>query len=219
MKKQTIVIHSGGMDSSLCLALAIREFGKENVLSLSFDYQQRHSPELEQAAKICGCWQVDHAVLDIHCLQEITDNALMNSAIKIKQVKGEAPNTLVVGRNGLMARLGAIHAHHLGAKSIFMGVMGIEGNHSGYRDCSRAYMDLMQEILRVDLGDPEFTIRTPLVVMSKKETMELGHELDILDFLWEETITCYQGMRRDGCKECPACVLRNEGMAQFKAIG
>lgn len=217
MKKKMIVIHSGGMDSSLCLALGLKEFGAENILSLSFNYQQRHSPELEQAKKICADWHVDHIVLDIPCLQQITESALIDATLPITQGHGKKPpNTIVIGRNGLMARLGAIHAHHLGAKAISMGVMGIEGSNSGYRDCSRDYMDKMEEILRLDLDDSAFTIRTPLVHLTKKETMALADSLGILDYLWENTITCYEGKRREGCQTCPACKLRNEGIDLFR---
>lgn len=215
IKKDAVVIHSGGMDSSLCLALAKRDFKKENVLSLSFSYQQRHSNELEQAAKICRDWDVDHAVVNIDCLQTITKNALMDSAIPIEHLPNELPNTLVVGRNGLMARLGAIHANHLEAHSIYMGVIEVEACNSGYRDCSREYMDLKQELLRIDLGDPTFKIRTPIVKMTKKETMELAHQLGVLDYLLQETITCYEGKPKQGCRNCPACKLRNEGIRQF----
>lgn len=215
MKKKAIVIHSGGMDSSICLALAMREFGKENVLSLSFAYGQRHSPELERAAKICREWGVDHIQLKVDCLSAITENALMNSSIPMAQEKGQAPNTLVVGRNGLMARLGAIHAQHLGAHCIYMGVIEVEGSNSGYRDCSRHYMDLEQEVLRLDLDNPHFEIRTPIVKLSKKQTMELAHNLGILPFLLEETITCYKGIPQKGCTVCPSCKLRNEGIQEF----
>src|SRR4051794_26403640 len=101
-KYATIVVHSGGMDSSLCLAQAIQEFGKSNVLSVSFSYQQRHSIELERAALVCLHWGVSHTVLDISCLSQITDNALTRHSMDIVHLPGEAPNTLVVGRNGLM---------------------------------------------------------------------------------------------------------------------
>lgn len=217
LEKKALVIHSGGMDSSLCLALAIREFGAENVLSLSFSYDQRHSLELEQAAKICRDWNIDHVELSINCLKEITSNALMNPSEDIVHPEGKAPNTLVVGRNGLMARLGAIHAHHLGAHVVFMGVIEVESANSGYRDCTRKYMDLMEEILRLDLDDPSFEIRTPLVYMTKMETMQLAHELGVLSYLLKETITCYRGIKHAGCRSCPACILRNEGLAAFAA--
>lgn len=217
MRKQAVVIHSGGMDSSLCLALAIRKFGCQNVLSLSFNYNQRHSSEMLQAIKICRDWEVEHVILSIGCLKEITDNSLVNRALKIEHKESAPPNTLVIGRNGLMARLGAIHAHHLGASFIYMGVIEAEEWNSGYRDCSRRYMDLKQEILRIDLADPAFEIVTPLVHMSKLETLELGKELGILDYLLSETITCYEGISREGCRLCPACQLRNEGVRLFSA--
>lgn len=215
LKKKGIVVHSGGMDSSICLALAMQDLGKENVLSLSFSYNQRHSKELEQAKKICSDWQVDHVVIPIDCLKEITESALLNPSIAIRQEEGKPPNTLVEGRNGLMARISAIHAKHLGAHYIYMGIMELEGANSGYRDCSRLYMDLMQTILRIDLDDPLFEIRTPLVSLYKKDTLVLAHQLRLLTYLLNETITCYEGIAKQGCRRCPACQLRNEGIALF----
>ncbi|MEC7840493.1 MAG: 7-cyano-7-deazaguanine synthase QueC [Chlamydiota bacterium] len=216
MNKKAVVVHSGGMDSSICLAHACREFGSENVLSISFSYSQRHSNELIQAKKICKKWAVDNVVLSIDCLNQITDNALMNSSIQIIHNENSSPNTLVVGRNGLMARLSAIHANSLGAHYIYMGVIEVEACNSGYRDCSRDYMNLMEKILRIDLDDPEFEIRTPVVDMTKKETMELAHDLGVLEYLLSETITCYEGIPKEGCKRCPACKLRNDGILAFK---
>lgn len=215
MKKKAIVIHSGGMDSSICLALACKEFSPEMVLSLSFSYDQRHKNELECAKKICTDWKVDHAEIPITALSALTDNALTNTSIPISHLENSPPNTLVVGRNGLMARLGAIHANHLGASVIFMGVMELEAANSGYRDCSRKYMNMMEEILRIDLDDTQFTIRTPLVSMTKKESLQVADELGVLDYLLENTISCYEGIAGQGCKKCPACILRNEGIAQF----
>lgn len=194
MKKKAVVIHSGGLDSSLCLALAIREFGVENVLSLSFCYGQRHEPELKQAADICQCWGVDHVELSIECLQEITQSALIGNKIPIKH-HGQEANTIVIGRNGLMAQIGAIHANYLGAHCIFMGIIEVDAHKMGYRDCTREYVDLKQQSLRIDLADPSFEIRTPLVKMSKKETLELSHELGILEFLLDKSISCYEGVR------------------------
>ncbi len=218
MKKKALVIHSGGMDSSLCLALAIQEHGVQNVLSLSFSYHQSHTAELVQAEKICKDWKVDHTVISIECLREITENALTHpKKIAIQQLANQPPTTLVQGRNGLMARLGAIHANYLQAHIIYMGVIEVDSGNSGYRDCSRAYMDMKQTLLRMDLGDPLFEIRTPLVQMSKKETLILANQMGILEYLLEETVTCYRGLRRQGCEECPACVLRNEGLRAFYA--
>jgi 7-cyano-7-deazaguanine synthase len=215
MKKKAVVVHSGGMDSSLCLALAVQEFGADNVLSLSFTYNQRHSIELKKAAEISKHFKVDHVELDLSCLSQITESALIGNTKKIEHKVGEAPNTLVVGRNGLMARLAGIHAHSLGANCIYLGVMELEAANSGYRDCSRSYMDLIQEALRMDFANSKFEIRTPLVSMTKKETMDLGHKFGVLVYLLENTITCYEGIEKEGCMKCPACKLRNQGLKIF----
>lgn len=215
MKKKAVVVHSGGMDSSLCLALAVKEFGAANVLSLSFTYNQRHSEELNRARKISDYFKVDHVELDLTCLSKITESALIGNKEAIKHEAGTAPNTLVVGRNGLMARLAAIHANSLGANCIYMGVMELEEANSGYRDCSRSYMDLIEAALRMDFADPKFELRTPLVKMNKKETMELGYKLGVLEYLLETTITCYEGIEKEGCMKCPACKLRNGGLKIF----
>ncbi len=215
LKKRAVVVHSGGMDSSICLAQAIQDFGRENVLGLTFSYQQRHSSEIKQARLICDRWQVDHVEIDLSCLTQITENSLTRHSLPIEAKPGEPPNSLVLGRNGLMARLAAIHADSLGAQVIYMGVIEVESANSGYRDCSRLYMDKMEEILRMDLADSSFEIRTPLVFMTKRETLGCAHRLGILEFLLEETITCYEGIPKKGCGHCPACQLRNEGVAEF----
>lgn len=213
--KSAVIIHSGGMDSSLCLALAIKEFGPAQVLSLSFDYGQRHAEELKQAEKICADWQVDHLRIQIQFLSALTSNALLSHDIPIQHPIKQPPNTLVLGRNGLMARLGAIAAHERGAHCIFMGVLELEVANSGYRDCSRHYMDLMEKVLQLDLGDSSFQIRTPLVKMTKKETLELAEELGVLEYLLTQTISCYEGLQGEGCRVCPACRLKNEGIEAF----
>lgn len=215
MHKKTVVVHSGGMDSSLCLALAIEQYGAENVLAISFTYGQRHQLELDYAAKICKEWNVDRKVLEINCLSEITSNSLTDHSLEITHKKGSVPNTLVVGRNGLMARIAAIHAHHLGAKNIFMGIIEVEEENSGYRDCSRKYMDIIQAALRIDFSDYEFEIKTPLVFLTKKQTMDLAYQMGKLIFLLENTLSCYQGIADYGCGTCPACFLRNKGIEEF----
>lgn len=213
--KKAIVVHSGGMDSSICLALAIEQYGAENVLAMSFTYGQRHSNELDQAKLICEEWKVDRITINLDCLAQITDNALTNQSLDINHTKGETPNTMVVGRNGLMARVAAIHANHLGAECIFMGVIEVEEANSGYRDCSRKYMDIIQAALRVDFDNQQFEIKTPIIYMTKKQTMDLAYQMGILHFLVETTITCYEGEIGFGCGKCPACSLRNQGLREF----
>lgn len=215
LKKNTIVVHSGGMDSSICLALAKEQYGPKNVLSMSFTYGQRHSKELEAADKICKDWGIDHIIVNLECLQQITTSALLNKDTPIVHNAGETPNTLVMGRNGLMARIAGIHAHSIGANSIYMGIIEVEQANSGYRDCSRKYMDIIQAALRMDMGNSEFEIKTPIVYMDKPQTMELAYQMGILHYLLDTSISCYEGIVGYGCGKCPACKLRNEGIAKF----
>ncbi|MCT4643183.1 MAG: 7-cyano-7-deazaguanine synthase QueC [Bacteriovoracaceae bacterium] len=212
---KTVVVHSGGMDSSICLYLAIKKYGADSVLSLGFSYGQRHDNELDVAKKIADHFKVKRVVIDLSCLNQITTNALMDKNIKIEHKRDEAPNTLVIGRNGLMARVAAIHAFDKGAKSISMGVIEIEQANSGYRDCSRQYMDIIEKALRLDFACDNFRIETPLVKMTKLETMEVIEEYKDLEFLLENTITCYEGISKEGCGRCPACKLRNKGITDY----
>jgi 7-cyano-7-deazaguanine synthase len=207
---KALVVHSGGMDSSICLALAIREWGRERVVSFGVDYGQRHRQELTQSARICSDWGVKRVEFQIQ-MGRLTRDALTDHSLLIED--SQVPSTLVVGRNGLFTRLAAIQAHQLGASCIYLGVMGQE--HSGYRDCSSEYMALKQQILRIDLANPQFEIRTPLMAFTKAETLELAHQLGILDYLLRTTITCYEGIACEGCRQCPACMLRNRGLRTF----
>ncbi len=213
---RAVVLHSGGMDSSTCLKLAVNEHGAEHVTALSFDYGQRHVTELQAAADICAAWGVQRHTLDLTLLKQITHSALTDPSIAIQQHTNAAPNTLVVGRNGLMIHLGGIFANHIGADEMWLGVIGEATANSGYRDCSKRYMDLQQEIIRLDLDNPSFTIRTPLVHMTKADTTRLADRLGILEFLIHHTVTCYEGIRGTGCGRCPACQLRQEGLQHYR---
>lgn len=212
-RKRAIVVHSGGMDSSICLALAIESHGRENVLSLSFSYGQRHSTELESSKKICEDWKVEHDVIDLSALLTVTNNALVDKNLEITHKNGTSTNTVVIGRNGLMARMGALYAHNRGAFEIYMG--SVLEDVTNYPDCSRNYMDLMQQVLRIDLSSRTFAIHTPLTCMTKRETMHLAYRLGVLGYLLENTTTCYEGVPKAGCGKCPSCLLRNKGLKEF----
>ncbi len=212
---KAIVVHSGGMDSSICLKLAINKFGAQHVLALGFDYDQRHLTELEASKLICSSWGVKQKIFSLPFMKKITQNSLTNHDLEISTTQN-IPNSLVVGRNGLMARIAAIHADSLGAQCIYLGVIEVEEANSGYRDCNRKYFDKLEEILQLDFDNDQFKILTPIIKMTKSETMELVDSLGELDFLVKNTITCYQGKTHPGCGTCPSCKLRNEGLEIFR---
>lgn len=219
MKKQALVVQSGGFDSALCLYMAKLMYGAPAVYSLSFDYGQRHRFEVEAAKAICQSWSVDHRVISLPALAELTENSLTNLDLPISYGVDGKPNTLVVGRNGLMAHLAALCAHQIGAHAIYLGVIADDGKRCGYRDCDRFYMDKIEELLRIDLNDSSFAIHTPLVALTKFQAMELAEELGILPFLLSHTISCYEGLFDPGCGSCPACLLRQEARLRIEEKG
>ena len=221
MKKKylSLVIFSGGMDSSICLGLAKKKFGAANVLALTYHYGQRHEMEVRQSKKIAKYFGVDHKIMELDFLSKVGVNALTNKKMKIKSgVNGSAPNTMVMGRNGLFAMVGSMVANEVGATSLWMGVMGLEGANSGYRDCSPEYIKLMENIIRIDIGNLRFNIYTPLIKMTKKETMGVADKLGVLPYLLDHTVSCYKGIMKKGCGKCPACKLRNEGIKEYLNI-
>jgi len=214
-KFKMIIILSGGMDSAICLALAVKKYGSERVMALTFDYGQRHRMELKQAKIIAKYFQVAHSTMKINFFKLIGKSALLNKNIKIKKEKNAPPNTMVTGRNGIFALIGAMVAHQKGASAISMGVMGLEAANSGYPDCSPNYISLIENVIRLDLQNKRFKIHTPLINLSKKETMGIADKLGVLEFLWKNTISCYEGLREKGCEKCPACILRNAGIKEY----
>lgn len=213
-KLSCVVLHSGGMDSSICLKLAIDQFGPDNVISLGFDYAQRHSSERRSAAAIAKEWGVYRDELKVDIIADLTTNSLVDKNLAVN-VQGKPINTLVVGRNGLFCILAALYASKRSCYLLSTGIIGVEGSFSGYRDCSREYMDKVEELLRLDLAVAEFKIMTPIVAMSKGETLELAHKLGVLDYLLEVTVTCYEGLSQLGCGKCPSCLLREKGIIEF----
>ncbi len=215
--KHAVVVLSGGMDSAICLALCVKNFGAKHTSAITFDYGQRHHSEKASAKVIAQHFGVDQVTIELPFFSQLTTNALIDHQRSLAEVQeaSASPNTLVVGRNGLFARLGAIHAHNIKASHLYLGVLGLEAANSGYLDCSRKYFDLMEQVLRIDLGTENFWIHTPLVDMTKKETLDLAASLAELKFILENSITCYDGVKDFGCGKCAACNLRNAGIKEY----
>lgn len=214
MTYDSIVLHSGGMDSSLCLYLAAKQYGEDRVLSLGFQYGQRHAPELTAAETIASHFGIRRVVISVPPLPGWETSSLLAHSIPI-HIEGMCPNSIVRGRNGLFLMMAAPLAHTVGAHELVIGVMEREGSYSGYPDCSREYIDRVQAVVRLDLQDSSFSIQTPLIQMSKADTMRLADDCGVLDYLLEKTVTCYNGISAVGCQECPSCRLRNQGIIEF----
>lgn len=211
--RKAVVIFSGGQDSTTCLFQAIADYGKENVEVITFQYGQRHAIELEKAQWIAQDLGIKQTLIDTSVIKAITHNALMDEQAKIEQKNNEIPNTFVDGRNALFLLYAAIYAKGQGIQDIITGVC--ETDFSGYPDCRDVFIKSMNVTLNLAMDYP-FTIKTPLMYLTKAQTWQLADELGVLDYVRHHTHTCYEGVE-GGCGQCPSCRLRDQGLSEYLA--
>lgn len=210
---QALVVFSGGQDSTTCLFQAMQQYGAENVQAITFAYGQRHGIELERAASIAQELCIRQTVLDLSLITAITHNALTDAQAAIQTDAQGMPNTFVDGRNALFLLYAAIYAKSQNIRDIFIGVC--ETDFSGYPDCRQIFVQSMNVTLNLAMAY-DFRLHTPLMYLTKKETWALADELGVLDYIRTRTHTCYLGVD-GGCHECPSCVLRERGLAEYLA--
>ncbi|CAM3994971.1 7-cyano-7-deazaguanine synthase QueC [Alkalicoccus chagannorensis] len=210
MSEKAVVVFSGGQDSTTCLFWALERF--DEVHLVTFDYQQRHSQELETAAAIADELGLHHKVMDMSLLNQLAPNALTREDIDIETGEDGLPSTFVPGRNHLFMSFAAVYAYQLGARHIITGVC--ETDFSGYPDCRDMFIKSLNVTLNLGMN-ADFILHTPLMWLDKAETWELADELDALDFVRTKTLTCYNGIPGDGCGSCPACELRSAGLQKY----
>ena len=211
--EKALVIFSGGQDSTTCLIQAIQQYGRENVAAITFQYGQRHAIELERARQIAQDFNIPQTVLDLSLMQQITHNALMDGQAAIENSENGVPNTFVDGRNALFLLYAAIYAKSQNIRHIIVGVC--ETDFSGYPDCRDVFVKSMNVTLNLAM-DYAFQIHTPLMYLTKAQTWALADQLGYLDYIRQHTHTCYLGIA-GGCGECPSCVLRERGLAEYLA--
>ncbi len=207
---QAIVLHSGGQDSTTCLAWALKKF--EKVHMISFDYGQRHKRELKAAKTIAKKLNLTHETIKLPFLSQLTSNALTDKTIKVKAgSKNELPSTFVEGRNMVFLATAAIYAKQKGIPNLVIGVC--QTDYSGYPDCRDDFIKSIEKTLQLAMEFP-FKVHTPLMFLTKAETVQMMQKLGSLELL-KYTHTCYEG-RELACGLCPACKLRLKGFRMAK---
>lgn len=207
---KALVVFSGGQDSTTCMFYAKENF--KEVELVTFQYGQRHDLEIEVAENIAKEQGLKHHILDMSLLSQLSPNALTDHNMEIENNEDGIPNTFVPARNLLFLSFAGALAYQIGAKHIITGVC--ETDFSGYPDCRDSFIKSMNLSLNLSM-DKDFVIHTPLMWLNKQETWVLSDELGALDYVRERTLTCYNGVIADGCGECPACKLRNQGLSQY----
>jgi len=229
MDAAALVLFSGGQDSTVCLAWALRRYAR--VETIGFGYGQRHAVELACRTEILHelkrvfPWTKNlgaDTLVKLDLLRELGDSALTREA-EITMGASGLPSTFVPGRNLLFFTAAAALAYRRGIETLVGGMC--ETDYSGYPDCRDDTLKALQVALNLGM-DRRFVIETPLMWIDKAATWRLAEELGgapLVDLIIERSHSCYRGERGRrhawgyGCAACPACDLRARGYQRYKS--
>lgn len=209
-----LVLSSGGVDSTTCLAMAVAEVGAENVLALSVYYGQKHDKEIQAAKKVAEYYGVQRMELDLSVIfagsncsllkQSTQDIPLESYAQQIAETHGEKPvSTYVPFRNGLFLSSAASIALSHGCSKIMYGAHADDAAGAAYPDCSLDFVNAMNQAIYLGSGN-QLTIEAPFVSLTKADVVKKGLELGVPYAL---TWSCYEGGEKP-CGKCGTCIDR-----------
>ena len=211
-----LVLSSGGVDSTTCLAMAVAEVGAENVLALSVYYGQKHDKEIQAAKKVAEYYGVQRMELDLSVIfagsncsllkQSTEDIPLESYAQQIEETHGEHPvSTYVPFRNGLFLSSAASIALSHGCSKIMYGAHADDAAGAAYPDCSLDFVNAMNQAIYLGSGN-QLTIEAPFVSLTKADVVKKGLELGVP---YELTWSCYEGGEKP-CGKCGTCIDRQK---------
>ncbi len=213
---KAIVLVSGGLDSLITVAIAKKE--NDELYFLHINYGQRtESKELNSFQKICDFYHpIESKIINIDYLKEFGGNSLTDSNIIIPTDNHEkqnqsVPNTYVPFRNGNLIAIATAWAEVINANRIYIGAVEVDG--SGYPDCKKEFFTDLEKAINSGTKD-DFLVKifTPIINMSKSETLLIGKELQVpFNLSW----SCYKNNDL-ACGKCDSCYLR---LKAFKEAG
>lgn len=220
--KKAMVLFSGGVDSTTALALAVSEYGAENVIALSISYGQKHIKEIEASNKIAEYYGVKYLKLDLTDMFKLSNCSLLSQnsdtdipkesyAEQLKKTGGSPVSTYVPFRNGLFLSAAAVYAMSLGASVVFYGAHGDDAAGNAYPDCSSAFNNAMNTAIYEGTGHM-VQIKAPFVGMTKSQVVAEGVKLNVP---YELTWSCYEG----GDTPCGICGTCRDRRKAFLANG
>ncbi len=215
---RALVLSSGGVDSTTCLALAVNEYGKENVVALSIFYGQKHDKEIIASRKVAGYYQVEHIELDLTPVFAWSDCSLLTHSDKeipeesygeqIKKTGGSPVSTYVPFRNGLFLSAAAGVAISKDCGVIYYGAHADDAAGNAYPDCSEEFASAMGQAIYLGSGE-QLKLIAPFVKVNKAEVVRQGLELKVP---YELTWSCYEGGEKP-CGKCGTCIDRAAAFA------
>ena len=212
---RALVLLSGGIDSTTCLAMAIDKYGKENVVALSASYGQKHTKELESARNIANYYDIELIELNLAKIFSYSNCSLLSHskeeiqhssyAEQLNKNEGETVSTYVPFRNGLFLSTAASIALSKDCDIILYGAHSDDAAGSAYPDCSKAFNDAMNLAIYEGSGK-KLRVEAPFVTLHKKDIVKKGLELKVP---YELTWSCYEG-KEYPCGECGTCIDREK---------
>lgn len=218
VNKKAVVLSSGGIDSTT--AMAIAKNSGFSLFSLSFNYGQRHSHELESARKVAEFFEVsDHMIIDINLRKiggsSLTDDINVPKDRDESEMSGGIPATYVPARNTIFLSYALAWAEVLEAEDIFIGVTAVD--YSGYPDCRPEYIHAFEKMANLATkagveNRTRLTVQTPLIKLTKAEIINIGNSLGV-DY--SITHSCYDPSPEGlACGKCDSCIFRKKGFAE-----
>jgi 7-cyano-7-deazaguanine synthase len=209
---KALTILSGGQDSTTCLYWAKKHY--DEVVALTFNYNQRHIREIESAKIIAKLAKVPHEIIDMGSifagLSPLTDHKQsVENYGSANDLPGGLEKTFVPGRNILFLCVAANRAYVTGCDDMIVGVS--EEDFGGYPDCRLDFIRKMEEALKSGL-DRSIAIKTPLIHLTKRKTVELAQTLAGCMEALAHSTTCYNG-DVPPCGHCHSCLLRQKGFS------
>lgn len=213
---KAIVLNSGGVDSTTCVAIAVDKLGKENVATVSVYYGQKHKKELDCAKEIAKYYGLNHYEIDLSQIMKYSNCPLLeNSTEEIRHESyaeqiakdGEGMvRTYVPFRNGLMLSSVSALAVSLFPDEeveIYLGAHADDAAGRAYADCSEEFTDAMKKAIYIGTYE-KVTLQAPLVNMTKAGVVKKGLELNVP---YQLTWSCYEGGKK-ACGTCGTCIDR-----------
>ncbi|HIX80582.1 7-cyano-7-deazaguanine synthase QueC [Erysipelatoclostridium sp. An15] len=220
---RVLVLFSGGVDSTTALALAINQYGHENVVALSISYGQKHDKEIQAANQIAKYYQVEHIFLDLAKIFEYSDCSLLNHSSKeiphetyakqLSKTDGKPVTTYVPFRNGLFLSSAASIALSKNCNLIYYGAHKDDAAGNAYPDCSEIFNNAMNQAIYEGSGH-QLQIEAPFVNKSKADIVKIGLDLNVPYHL---TWSCYEGNDKP-CGKCGTCLDRQEAFLKNGVI-
>jgi len=212
---RALVLFSGGLDSSTCLAKAVKQYGNENVTALSIFYGQKHKKEVEAAQQIAKYYNVELLTLDLGKIFEFSSCSLLESsdedipmesyAEQLKKTDGEPVSTYVPFRNGLFLSSAASIALSKDCSVIYYGAHSDDAAGNAYPDCSSDFNDAINRAIYLGSGN-QLRVEAPFVNLTKADVVKQGIDLNVP---YEMTWSCYVGSDRP-CGKCGTCIDRQK---------